>query len=137
MVTSKKVTTPGTEAPTKRSAAKTTPVNPVVTKAPADKVAPTKAVAAKRKPAVKPVPVEAVLAVAPKKQAAAKKAVAPKKVAPPTKPAISGEQRKNYVEVAAFYIAQRRGFAATNPADDWAAAEAEIDRLIASGHFAG
>ena len=50
---------------------------------------------------------------------------------------MSAAQRNNYVEVAAFYIAERRGFASANPADDWAAAEAEIDRLIASGHFAG
>jgi hypothetical protein len=50
---------------------------------------------------------------------------------------MSAAQRNNYVEVAAFYIAERRGFAAANPADDWAAAEAEIDRLIASGQFAG
>jgi hypothetical protein len=41
------------------------------------------------------------------------------------------------VQVAAFYIAERRGFASTNPADDWIEAEAEIDRLIASGNFAG
>ena len=66
-----------------------------------------------------------------------KKAAAPKKTAPVAKPAMSAAQRNNYVEVAAFYIAERRGFATANPADDWAAAEAEIDRLIASGHFAG
>jgi hypothetical protein len=48
---------------------------------------------------------------------------------------VSQEQRARYVEVAAFYIAERRGFAAGNPTDDWLAAEAEVDRLIASGHF--
>jgi hypothetical protein len=37
--------------------------------------------------------------------------------------------------VAAFYIAQRRGFAPANPTDDWLQAEAEIDALIAQGHF--
>lgn len=49
--------------------------------------------------------------------------------------ALSAEQRKNYVEVAAFYIAERRSFAPESPADDWIAAELEVDRLIASGHF--
>jgi hypothetical protein len=49
--------------------------------------------------------------------------------------AISPAQRANYVEVAAFYIAQRRGFAPANPTDDWLQAEAEIDALIAQGHF--
>jgi hypothetical protein len=48
---------------------------------------------------------------------------------------LSTEQRNHYVSVAAFYIAERRGFTLGNPADDWMAAEAEVDRLIASGHF--
>lgn len=52
-----------------------------------------------------------------------------------TKPSLSPEQRKHYVEVAAFYIAERRGFAPGNPAEDWIAAELEVDRLIASGQF--
>lgn len=55
--------------------------------------------------------------------------------AAPTRPAVSAEQRHHYIEVAAFYVAQRRGFAPGNPADDWAMAEREVDRLIASGHF--
>jgi hypothetical protein len=97
----------------------------VVAKAPAKKSVATKPAAAKTKPVAKAVP------------ATVKKAAAPKKAPIAPKPAISAEQRNNYVEVAAFYIAERRGFAAANPADDWAAAEAEIDRLIASGHFAG
>lgn len=50
-------------------------------------------------------------------------------------PVISSEQRNHYVSVAAFYIAERRGFTLGNPVDDWLAAEAEVDRLIASGHF--
>lgn len=51
------------------------------------------------------------------------------------KPVLSVDQRNHYVSVAAFYIAERRGFTLGNPAADWLAAEAEIDRLIASGHF--
>ncbi len=125
MVTSKKVAAPGTEASAKSAVAKSAPTKPVVAKAPAKKSAATKPAAAKTKPVDKAAPT------------AVKKAAAPKKTAPAPKPAITAEQRNNYVEVAAFYIAERRGFAAANPADDWAAAEAEIDRLIASGHFAG
>ena len=50
-------------------------------------------------------------------------------------PVLNVEQRNHYVSVAAFYIAEQRGFTLGNPADDWLAAEAEVDRLIASGHF--
>ena len=50
---------------------------------------------------------------------------------------LSAQQRTHYVEVAAFYIAEQRGFAPGNPDEDWKAAEAEVDRLIASGYFAG
>jgi hypothetical protein len=113
MVTTKKAVAPATEPVAKRVAAKSTAV-----KAVAKKPAAPKAV-------VKDVPVTP------------KKVAAPKKAAPAAKPAMSADQRNNYVEVAAFYIAERRGFAAANPADDWIAAEAEIDRLIASGHFTG
>jgi hypothetical protein len=92
---------------------------------------------AKSKAAAKAAPVKAAPAAASKKPVAVKKVAAPRKVAPAPKPAITAEQRNNYVEVAAFYIAERRGFASTNPADDWIEAEAEIDRLIATGHFTG
>lgn len=47
--------------------------------------------------------------------------------------AIPAEQRRNYIEMAAYYIAERRGFAAGNPLDDWTRAEAEIDHLLAEG----
>jgi len=71
------------------------------------------------------------------KKAPAKKSVSAKTSATTaaTLPAVSAEQRHNYIEVAAFYVAQRRGFAPGNPVDDWAMAELEVDRLIASGHF--
>lgn len=46
---------------------------------------------------------------------------------------ISSDQRRHYIEIAAYYIAERRGFAPGNPADDWAQAEAEIERLLAAG----
>jgi hypothetical protein len=46
---------------------------------------------------------------------------------------IDPEQRRNYIEVAAYYIAERRGFVGGNEVDDWAAAEVEIDRLLTEG----
>lgn len=92
-------------------------------KAPAKKVVAVKAPAAAPAAAAKKSPA--------KKAASAKASVAP--VA--TRPAVTPEQRHNYIEVAAFYVAQRRGFAPGNPLDDWAMAEQEVDHLIASGHF--
>lgn len=49
--------------------------------------------------------------------------------------AIPLEQRRNYVEVAAYHIAERRGFTPGNPLEDWIQAEAEIDRLLAEGRL--
>lgn len=68
-------------------------------------------------------------------KAAAKPAAAPKAAKPARKPAITAEQRANYVEVAAYYIAERRGFAPGDVVQDWIAAEAEIDRLIGEGRI--
>jgi hypothetical protein len=46
---------------------------------------------------------------------------------------VSSEQRRHYIEVAAYYMAERRGFCGGSPAEDWALAEEEIDRLLAEG----
>lgn len=46
---------------------------------------------------------------------------------------INPDQRRNYIEVAAYYIAERRGFSGGHEAEDWATAEVEIDRLLAEG----
>ncbi len=123
MVTAKKASTPKPVAVTAPAIAK-----PVATKKPAVK-----------KTAVPAGP--ATVAVAPVTAVKASAAVKPKTskaksaAATDTKPALNAEQRNHYVEVAAFYIAERRGFIPGNPADDWCAAELEVDRLIASGHF--
>jgi len=87
--------------------------------------------APKAKPATKPEPVAKATA-APK---AAPKSAAAKSARPRAKKSagVSLEQRRNYVEVAAYHIAERRGFAPGNPLEDWVQAEAEIDRLIAGG----
>ena len=81
-------------------------------------------------------------ATAPTKPATAKKPAAkatPKPAVTPRgaraqKPAaVAPEQRRNYVEVAAYYIAARRGFAPGDPLQDWIQAEAEVDRLLGEG----
>ncbi len=115
-------------------------------------MATTKSTTTKSSPAKRPAPVAkpAVAKAKPATKTAAKpEPVAKAKVAPTAavakpaakpaaprakKPAsISPEQRQYYVEVAAYHIAERRGFHPGNDRDDWAQAEAEIDRLLAEG----
>jgi hypothetical protein len=98
------------------------------TKAPAKKAQPAKTVTTAKKPAVKVSEAKA----APKK--APPKPAAPRAKKPKSVPA---EQRRNYVEMAAYYIAERRGFAPGDPLEDWVQAEAEIDRLLAEGRLGG
>jgi hypothetical protein len=43
------------------------------------------------------------------------------------------QQRHHYVEVAAYFMAERRGFMTGCESEDWLAAEAEIDRLFHEG----
>jgi len=86
-------------------------------KAPAAK----KTAVAKVKPAKKAAPAK-------KPAAAAKKVAAPKKAsAKPNK--ISPEERYRMVEVAAYFMAERNGFAG-NPVGYWTAAEAQISKLL-------
>lgn len=108
---------------------------------PAAVPAATKAKAAP-KPAAKPArAAKAVPKATPKTAAkaapkAAPKARAAKVVSRSGKPAgVAPEQRRNYIEMAAYYIAERRGFAPGNPLEDWVQAEAEIDRLLAEGRL--
>jgi hypothetical protein len=84
--------------------------------------------AAKAPVAAKPVAVKAVAPVAKVKAPAKAKAKT-------TSVSIDPAQRANYIEVAAFYIAERRGFAPGNPEQDYLEAAAEIDRLVDAGHF--
>ena len=106
----------------------------------ASDVAPKSKAVAQKAVAVKTPAAVAVPAAAPKaavKKSPAQKATPAKVGATPVaaRPAVTAEQRHHYIEVAAFYVAQRRGFAPGNPFDDWAMAEQEVDGLIASGHF--
>ncbi|MDP1635355.1 MAG: DUF2934 domain-containing protein [Gallionellaceae bacterium] len=91
--------------------------------------------ATKTKLATKPEPVAKAKA-APKP---ATKAVNAKPVSARAKKpvAVPLEKRKHYIEMAAYYIAERRGFAPGDLLDDWVKAEAEIDRLLAEGRLGG
>lgn len=102
-----------------------TPAPAAATKAPVKAVAKKAAVKTAAKTVTK----------APAKKAA--KPAAPKKVKPATVKSadIDPSQRAHYIEVAAYYIAERRGFTPGDPGQDYLAAAAEIDRLIEAGHF--
>ena len=43
------------------------------------------------------------------------------------------QQRQHYIEVAAYYIAERKRFICGCDLENWQAAKAEIDRLLAEG----
>lgn len=46
---------------------------------------------------------------------------------------VSPDQHRHYVEVAAYYIAERRGFPGDGTLEDWLQAEAEVERLLKDG----
>jgi hypothetical protein len=66
--------------------------------------------------------------------AAAKTAAGTARPAParPEPTPVSPETRHALIREAAYYRAERRGFAEGDPEADWAAAEAEIDQLLAA-----
>ena len=112
--------------------------------APAKPAAPAKLLTAAKvkapaKTASRPEPAAKVAAAKAIPRKAAPKAAAPKAAAARAKKpkGVPPEQRRNYVEMAAYYIAERRGFAPGNPLEDWVQAEAEIDRLLAEGRVGG
>ena len=70
----------------------------------------------------------AVSAPAPVKKAAASAAVA----AQPAKAAVSPAQRWKLVAEAAYYFAEKRGFAAGHSVADWLAAERQVDAKLRS-----
>lgn len=122
--------------PTKAGDKSVKPKTAAATKKPSSPAKP--AIKTKAKPAAAP---KAKPAAAPK----AAKSVTPVKAAKPAaraakttgnkraKGAVPPEQHRYYVEVAAYYIAERRGFQEGNALDDWAAAEAEVERLLSAG----
>lgn len=118
------------------------PKVPAVRKSPASSTAKAAKAKAPTKVEVKAKAEKKPAAPAASKAPAAKKAPAK---APPAKPAaavaaivnvmpvLTPDQRRYYVEVAAFYIAERRGFHGGSQMDDWVTAEEEIDRLLREG----
>ncbi len=85
--------------------------------------------ATKAKPATQAEPAKSAAGKAKKSAAGAAKTTVARKSAVP----LTADQRCRYVEVAAYYIAERRGFQGGSALDDWAAAEAEVDRLLREG----
>jgi hypothetical protein len=47
---------------------------------------------------------------------------------------VSEDERRRWVETAAYFKAEQRGFAPGSEAADWLAAELEIQRRIAHGY---
>jgi hypothetical protein len=124
----------------------------MATKSKAGETPVTKAAKPAAKPATKPATKPTAKASTPAKAAAPVKAPAEKKPAarkapaakkpaaqtaaseqPNAIPVLTHDQRRYYVEVAAFYIAERRGFHGGSEMDDWVQAEEEIDRLVREG----
>lgn len=108
-------------------------VAPAASKPPAAKKVASKAVATKAPAAKKPEAKADAPAAKAAKKAPAKKIPKPSPVV--EGPSVDATQRANYIEVAAYYIAQRRGFTPGDPQQDYLDAAAEIDQLIAAGHF--
>jgi hypothetical protein len=133
MATTKKLVATPTEKAASAASAKPA-AKPVVAAA---KPVASKAVAAPaaKKAVAKALPKAAPKPVAAKAPAPAAKSKAPAKKTVTVSKDIDPAQRANYIEVAAFYIAERRGFRPGNPEQDYLEAAAEIDRLIAGGHF--
>jgi hypothetical protein len=69
-----------------------------------------------------------------KPRAAAKKA--PPASAATAAPAVSADQRRGMIALSAYLRAERRGFSPDGQAEDWLAAEREVDALLNSGHTA-
>lgn len=71
---------------------------------------------------------------APKASAApapAAKAAPTKAAAPAAKPVVDAAERQRMIGEAAYYLAEKRGFAHGHHDADWAAAEKQIDAMLA------
>jgi hypothetical protein len=69
--------------------------------------------------------------IAPRKAAMATR----RKTELPIQSFISPEQRRRYIEEAAYFIAERKGFKGNDELADWTQAEREIDALLAAGRL--
>ena len=72
---------------------------------------------------------------------AREKAASPPRNRPPRKSAkgfsIKPDERQHLIQVAAYYIAERRGFHGGSAHEDWLQAEREVDAMVAAGELAG
>jgi hypothetical protein len=50
-------------------------------------------------------------------------------------PAVYPDQRHQLIQLAAYYIAERRGFTGVSSDEDWLQAEQDVDALIAAGQL--
>lgn len=48
---------------------------------------------------------------------------------------ITAEDRLRFIEVAAYYLAEQRGFCGGDAAADWLAAEQQVDSLLLAGRL--
>jgi hypothetical protein len=62
------------------------------------------------------------------------KAARTTKAKAPQRAAVSAEDRRAMIAQAAYLRAERRGFAPGQEAEDWLAAEVEVDALLKLGH---
>jgi hypothetical protein len=62
------------------------------------------------------------------------KAARTAKAKAPPRAAVSAEDRRAMIAEAAYLRAERRGFAPGQEAEDWLAAEVEVDALLRIGH---
>ena len=123
MVTSSKKTTTATA--TKKPAAKK-----IAAPAPANKVTAKKTAAVATKKAA-PAPVKKVSA--PKTEKPANKPAATAKSVPQKsvkKTTFTPEERYRWIETAAYFRAEQRGFATGHETEDWKASEAQFDAML-------
>jgi Protein of unknown function (DUF2934) len=79
-------------------------------------------------------PVAAAAAVKPKKRRPTAKTQAV--IATTTILGVSEDERRGMIALSAYLRGERRGFAPGGEAEDWLAAEKEIDALLSGGHDA-
>lgn len=77
----------------------------------------------------------AATAVMPRKKpaSASKSTAAPRRKSKANGSVTSDNLRRNYIEVAAYHIAEQRGFQGGSELEDWLQAEQEVDRLLLEG----
>jgi hypothetical protein len=122
--------------PPKKSSRRTPAADPAGSAARSKATVATPTTAKRAKPAAESAPAaKRTKAPAAKPAAATTEAPARKRTARKSaaKAVISDQERRHLIEVAAYYIAERGGFANGSPHDHWIEAEREIDAMIAAG----